>query len=164
MKEQSKVPMPFSDSLRALRSEFDDIFDSWTRGLKLPSLDRTGAVGLMAPRVDVSETDTEIALTAELPGVDQKDLEVKLVGHELTIRGEKRSEFEDKSDKEGRVFHRVERSYGSFQRTFTVPYDIEPSAVSAQFDDGVLKVVLKKPTETQAKSRTIEIKKTAKPA
>jgi HSP20 family protein len=103
-----------------------------------------------------------MTLTVELPGVDEKDIDVSLVGDQLTIKGEKKSEHEDKKDEAGRVYHRVERSYGAFQRTMTVPYRIDPDQVSAEFKDGVLKIHLPKPADAigQSKARKIEVRRT----
>ena len=109
------------------------------------------------PRIDVTESDGELTVCAELPGVEEKDLEVTLNGNQLTIRGEKKREHEEKDEKRG-VYHRVERSYGSFQRTMTLPYDVDPSKVSAEFKSGVLKVKLPKPEEAQKQSKRIDIK------
>ena len=90
------------------------------------------------PRVNVSETDKEMMITAELPGVDQKDIEVTVTGDQLQIKGEKKSEIEEKKDEKGRAFHRVERSFRSFQRLMSLPYEIDPDKVQASFKDGVL--------------------------
>jgi hypothetical protein len=73
-----------------------------------------------------------------LPGVNEKEIEVSLVGDQLTIKGEKRSDHDEKKEAEGRTVHRTERSYGAFQRTLTVPYQVDAGQVSAQFRDGVL--------------------------
>ena len=117
--------------------------------------------GVLAPRVDVAEDEKAVTLTAELPGVDEKDIDVSLVDDQLTIRGEKRSEHNEKKEEEGRTLHRVERSYGAFQRTLAIPYKVDPDQVSAQFKDGVLKVTLPKPPDAvaQKQGRKIEINK-----
>jgi HSP20 family protein len=110
------------------------------------------------PRVDVSESEKEIRVTAELPGIDQKDVEVTLSGDQLLIKGEKKSEAEEKKEEKGRTFHRVERSYGSFQRSMRIPYEVDPEKVQATFKDGVLTLTLPKPPEVQQKTKKIEIK------
>jgi len=156
MSDKSWLPTPWGgrdlDPFRGFRTQLDTLFEDW--------FGRTMG-GTLAPRIDVSETGTELRLTVELPGVEEKDVDVSLSGNQLTIKGEKKSEQEDKKDEDGRVFHRVERSYGAFQRTMTVPFDVDPDKVSAQFRDGVLTITLPKPAETAAKteSRKIEIKK-----
>src|SRR5688572_4980593 len=139
---------------RGFRTQLDTLFEDW--------FGRTTG-GALAPRVDVSETAKEMRLTVELPGVEEKDINVSLSGNELTIKGEKRSEREEKKDQaEGRVFHRVERTFGAFQRTIAVPFDVEPDKVSAAFKDGVLTVTLPKPegAAEQPQARRIEVKRT----
>jgi HSP20 family protein len=118
--------------------------------------------GMLAPRIDVSETDKELTFTAELPGVEEKDIDVSVVGDRLTIKGEKKSQFEDKSDEQGRVVHRLERSYGAFQRTLPLPYEVDPDSISAEFKNGILTVRLPKPADAVSKAtpRRIEVKRT----
>jgi HSP20 family protein len=138
---------------RGFRTQLDTLFEDW--------FGRTTG-GALAPRVDVSETAREMRLTVELPGVAESDIEVSLSGNELTIKGEKRSEQEENKDQaEGRVFHRVERSFGAFQRTVAVPFEAEPDKVTAAFKDGVLTVTLLKPegTAEQPQARRIEVKR-----
>lgn len=141
---------------RGFRTQLDTLFEDWF-GRSMG--------GTLAPRVDVSETNKEVTLKVELPGVEEKDIEVSLSGNELTIKGEKKSEQEEKKaseGEEGRVFHRVERSFGAFQRTMTVPFDVEPDKVSAQFKDGVLTVSLPRPESATVapQARRIEVKRT----
>jgi HSP20 family protein len=147
--DRSRSIEPF----RGLRTQIDSLFEDWFGR-------STG--GMLAPRVDVSESDRDVTLTVELPGVDEKDIDVSLVGDQITIKGEKRTEHQDSADQGGRVFHRVERSYGSFQRTLTVPYHVEPEQVAAQFKDGVLTITLPKPADAaaRAQARRIEVKRT----
>jgi HSP20 family protein len=139
-----------ADPFLALRKQMDDVLDGFFKAAPSDFL----------PSVDVSETDKEIRIVAELPGVDRKDIDVTLAGNQLTIKGEKRSEHEERGEKDesGRQFHRVERSFGSFRRTMTLPYRIDPSAVAADFKDGVLTVTVPKPAEVVANTRKIEIK------
>lgn len=140
-----------ADPFLALRKQMDDVLDGFFKA----------APGHFLPSVDVSETDKEIRIVAELPGVERKDIDVSLAGNQLTIKGEKRSEREEKGEKDeksGRQFHRVERSFGSFQRTMALPYDIDPSTIAADFKDGVLTVTVAKSAEVAAKTRKIEIK------
>jgi len=93
--------------------------------------------------------------TAELPGVDEKDVDVTLADGVLTIRGEKKTERDEK-DKNWPV---VERSYGSFSRTISLPFDVDPAKVDAKFEKGVLRIHLPKPVEVAKKQQKIEIKK-----
>jgi HSP20 family protein len=108
-------------------------------------------------RLDVSETDKEIKVTAELPGVDEKDVEITLTDDLLTIKGEKKVEEERKDDS----YHMVERSYGSFARSLRLPFSVDQDKVEARFEKGVLTVRLPKPAEAQRPARRIEIKKAA---
>jgi HSP20 family protein len=111
--------------------------------------------------VDVAEDQKAATLSTELPGVKEHDMEVSLVGDQLTIKGEKRAEYGEES--EGRTLHRTERSYGAFQRTLTVPYQVDPDTVSAQFKDGVLTVTLPKPADAVARSRVARSPSTSRP-
>lgn len=110
------------------------------------------------PRVNISETDKELRITAELPGVEQKDIDITLTGGDLVIKGEKKSESEEKKDDKGRSYHRAERSFGSFARRMALPFEVEAGKIDATFKDGVLTLVLPKPAEAQKASRKIEIK------
>ncbi len=133
-----------ADPFLTLHREMNRLFDDVLRGFDLapfgaadPFFDRTAGLAADWPRVEVGETDKEIKVTAELPGMDEKDVDVALSGGALVIRGEKKSETEDKE----RRFS--ERSYGSFERRIPVD-DIEEDKVSASFKNGVLTVVLPK--------------------
>jgi HSP20 family protein len=103
------------------------------------------------PALDVSETDKEIVAKAELPGMDPKDVEVTLRDNVLTIKGEKKFEGEEKKDN----YHRIERSYGSFQRSISLPASVKEDAVKAKFDKGVLTITMGK--QEEAKVKTIPI-------
>jgi HSP20 family protein len=147
-------PRDLDPVFRGFRTQLDTLFEDWF-GRSMG--------GTLAPRVDVSETTQEVTLTVELPGVEEKDIDVSLSGKQLTIKGEKKSEHEATDDKGegGRVFHRVERSFGAFQRTMTIPFDAEPDKVSAEFKDGVLRIRLPKPEGAgeQPQTRRIEVKR-----
>jgi HSP20 family protein len=144
-----------SDPFRALRKEIDELFEDWGAGrYKLPAL---GGKGALAVRIDVSESDKDIQVVADLPGMSEKDIKVTLVGDQLTISGERKSEVEEKPDG-GRRYHRIERSWGSFMRTMTLPFRADPDQVNAQFKNGVLTVTVPKPAEIKAQSREIKIK------
>ena len=111
-----------------------------------------------AHKIDVAESKDAIEVTAELPGVDEKDVDVTLADDVLTIRGEKKSEREER-DKE-KNWHVVERSYGSFSRAIPLPFEADPTKVEAKFDNGVLRIHLPKPEDVTKKEQKIEIKKT----
>lgn len=142
--------------VHAMKKQLDMLFDDWTRGFRIPSV--FGAEGFHAPRIDVSETEAETCVTAELPGVEQKDIEVLLTGRQLTLKGEKRSKFEEHKEDKGRVHHHSECSYGSFQRVIELPYEADPAAISATFKDGVLTVTVPKPAGVKAQTKKISVK------
>jgi HSP20 family protein len=142
------------EHFRGFKTQVDSLFEDWF-GRSMG--------GVLAPRVDVAEDEKAVTLTVELPGVNENDIDVSLVGDQLTIKGEKRSEHEEKKDVEGHVVHRTERSYGAFQRTITVPYQVDPNQVSADFKDGVLRITLPKPPDAvaQKQGQKIEVNKSS---
>lgn len=139
--------------LSGLGPGFDRLFDELMRGFELAPFgtDVESASGF-APRLDVTETDKEVRVTAELPGLEAKDFELDLHGDVLTIKGEKRVETEDK----GRGYS--ERAYGTFHRTIQLPTEVDVDKVSADYRNGVLTVTLPKPPEASEQSRRIEVK------
>lgn len=136
----------------SLQREIDRLFDDFTRGL--PAFSGGGA-GEMLPSVDVTETDKQIEITAELPGLEEKDVQVNFADNVLTIRGEKKAEKEEKD----KTFRLVERSYGSFVRSLELPDGIDANAIKASIDKGVLKVTVPKPAPAQVKK--IDVKTAA---
>ncbi len=142
---------PFAD-LAEWRPLFGPLFGREGRSLLEDIWGRSAAGRPLAPSVDVSEDDGNYVVTAELPGTKREDVTVELEDDVLTIRGEKRNEREEK--KETRRF--VERSYGTFSRSFTLPSNADAERVSASFKDGVLTVTIGKRPE--AKPRVVDIK------
>lgn len=108
-----------------------------------------------APAMDLVETDGELELSAELPGVDPKDVEVEVEGNVLTVRGQKRGTKEEEHEREGRRVRIAERTYGEFSRSFTLPTSVNPETIKAEFEHGVLKVHL--PKREEARGRRIEV-------
>ncbi|MFN4196673.1 MAG: Hsp20/alpha crystallin family protein [Caldimicrobium sp.] len=108
-----------------------------------------------APAVDVSETEDEIVVKADLPGVKPEDIEINIADNILTIKGEKKRESEEKKEN----FYRVERFYGSFMRSIQVPVKVDTEKIKAQYKDGVLKIILPKKPESKAKVIKVEVEK-----
>jgi HSP20 family protein len=133
----------------SLQREIDRLFDDFTRGF--PTFSSAGGQELM-PAMDVTETDTEIEVSAELPGLEEKDVQINVADNVLTIRGEKKSERDEKT----KDFRVVERSYGSFYRTLELPAGVDPDKIKASIAKGVLKVVVPKPTPAQVKSISVK--------
>jgi HSP20 family protein len=138
---------PFRE-LRSLQDEVNRVFSS--------NFSRSGETGLgrgaWNPSVDIFENKDQIVLEAELPGIAPEDVNISIENNVLTIHGERRFEKKDEGDN----FHRVERSYGSFTRSFTLPPTVSSENVNANFDNGILRLELAKREE--AKPRRIEIK------
>jgi HSP20 family protein len=139
-----------TDIFSSLRREVDRLFEDFTR--TWPSFERTSD---LTPSMDVTETDKEIEITAELPGLQEKDVQIDVADNILTIRGEKKAEKEEK-DKNYRLY---ERSYGSFYRSLELPAGVDPDAIRASLANGVLKVTVPKPKPAQVKK--VEVKAAA---
>ena len=137
--------------LEAFRHGLDSLLNrpsgQWPEGQEEPL-----AVAEWSPLVDISEDDKEYLIKAELPEVKKEDVKVTAEAGTLTIMGERKFEKEEK----GRKYHRVERAYGSFGRSFSLPDDASPAKVSAEFKDGVLTVHLVK--DEKAKPQQVEVK------
>ena len=134
--------------------EIDDIFERYTKAMGQP---RAGsqeviATGDWAPRVDIAETDKAFQIKAEIPDVNKEDVKVTVDNGVLTIRGERKQEKEEK----GKKFHRVERYYGIFTRSFTLPDNVDETKVKASFKDGMLNLQI--PKSEEAKPKAIEVK------
>jgi HSP20 family protein len=137
-----------------LRDEMNRLFDTFFQGAIPPNEWRT----TFLPSIDVHETAQEIVVTAELPGVKPEDVDVNLTGNILTIKGEKKEEMDTKETK-GKSWHRVERTYGSFQRTFQLPDSVDPERAKASYDHGVLKVAIAKTEAAKPRSIKVDIAK-----
>jgi len=139
---------PFREVSR-LRSEMDRLWDEYfgagRRGLQ--PLEEA-----WLPAVDVSESEDKITVKAEIPGLEAKDIDISMSGDTLTIKGEKKTETEEKEEN----YHLVERSYGSFRRAMKIPATVDADKVEATYKNGVLTVVL--PKKEEVKPKAIEIK------
>jgi HSP20 family protein len=147
--EKSPVARPdlWEQPFLELRRATDRLFDDFFKSFRWPMAERRGPWDLTAdlfhtdwPRVDMDETDEEIRITAELPGVEKDSIDILMTDDRVTIQGEKKGQEE----KKGRGYHRLERSYGSFQRSFHLPCEVVTDRVDASFKDGVLTVILPK--------------------
>jgi HSP20 family protein len=141
-----------TDMFSNLQREIDRVFQDFGRG-GLPALGEFGRTG-MAMKVNVAEHDGAVEVTAEMPGCAPEDIDVQLKDGVLTIKGEKKVEKDDKQ----KDYHVMERSYGMFERSFTLPADVDGSKVEAAFDNGVLKVTLPKLPEAQSRAQKIAVK------
>ncbi len=171
MTEATKLPVKKSTApekagertlFESLRREIDRLFDDFhpfdwrspskALGFEVPRVSR--AEWLLAPAVDLAEKDDAYEITAELPGLDEKDVEIKLSNHTLTIKGEKSEEKEDKQ----KDYYLSERRYGSFQRSFQLPEGVDADKIDANFAKGVLTVKLPKTAEAKKGEKKITVK------
>jgi HSP20 family protein len=146
----------------SLRREIDRLFDEFRPfdrrlpsrlfGLEVPQISR--AAWQVAPAMDLAEKDDAYEITAELPGLDEKNVEIKLSNHTLTIKGEKSEEREDKQ----KDYYLSERRYGSFQRSFQIPEGVDADKIEANFAKGVLTVTLPKTAEARRAAKQIPVK------
>ena len=143
-----------SDPFQAMRREMENVFRAFDQNLSSPD------IGAGAPAINVAETNDAFEVTAELPGVDENDIKVGLDENQLVISGEKKAE----STKEEKDWHVEERSYGSFYRSMSLPFEPEDGAVAAHFDKGVLHLTIKKPAKSVKTAKTIDIKTGAPPS
>ena len=158
-KNETSVPVRRrrdEDAFLDLRSQMNRLFDDFFErpfGLS-PFLGESDLMSDFAPRLDISETDKEINIAAELPGLEPEDIHISLDHNTLTISGEKRAEKEEK----GKRFYRVERSYGSFHRSIPLLNEVNEDEIDAAFKRGVLKIKLPKTQVAQQQSKRIAIK------
>lgn len=155
-KASTTLPVSRDYPLSRLHQDLDHLFDNFFRGFSLPSPqrgDETWMGGLMLPRVDIAEAKKEYTITVEVPGVDEKDIDLTITEGTLTIRGEKHYEKEDHD----RQYHRVERSYGHFQRVISLPADANEDAIEAKFKNGILTLTIPKTSQAKPEGRKIPI-------
>ena len=126
-----------SESIRTRDSIFDDLFNE-LYSLPTSFLSKSGMD--LSPRIDISETDNEYKIEAELPGINQKEIDVKIDNNILTIKGKK----EDVKEEKEKNYHLRERYYGAFQRSISLPNNIEPEKIKARFENGVLNISIPK--------------------
>ena len=153
------APTPrYRDPFAEMRAEMDHLFDRFLGGSffgrPAPS-GRAEPAATLAPNVDIRENDKEIILEAELPGIDEKDIQLVVRDRVLSIKGEKKSERDEKKD----TYHVIERRYGSFERAFELPDSADEEQIKAEFNKGVLRVVVPKRPEAVKAEKTIPIGK-----
>ena len=133
----------------------EDVLDRYARSVGMParSTQETMATGDWAPRVDIAETEKEFTIKAEIPEVKKEDVKVTVDNGVLSIRGDRHQEKEEK----GKKFHRIERAYGTFTRSFRLPENVDETRIDAEFEDGMLKLNIPKLKETKPKAIEVKI-------
>lgn len=165
---QARTPAVPANPWASLRSEIDRLFEDFTSNFGLPTLDRGwrlptfastfAAAPFRAPVVDMTEDEKAYHIAAELPGMAEADVQLTLSGEMLMLKAEKKLE----TDRDEKNVHISERTFGSFQRAFQVPHDVDAGKIEAQFVNGVLNIVLPKVATAKPATRTIEVKTVAK--
>jgi len=164
VKKTTPAKPPAADPWQSFRSEMDRLFDRFSGSFGFPSLRRMfdaepswrneSSFSFPSPAVELTEDDKAYKVTAELPGLESKDVEVTVSDSMLTIKGEKQQEKEEKQ----KNYHLSERSYGSFQRSFMLPEGVDASKIAADLSKGVLTITLPKTAEAQKQPKKIEVK------
>jgi HSP20 family protein len=164
VKRSAPVPTASPDAFQSLRSEMDRLFDRFTMGFGIPPLRRMfdtapgfhaeTSFTLPTPSVDIAEEAADYKLTAELPGMSEKDIELVVSGNTLTLKGEKKGEAERKE----KNYTLSERTYGSFRRSFYLPEGIDREKIDATFAKGVLTVTLPKTAAAAGEQKKIKVK------
>jgi len=140
---------PFFREIEGLTDRFNNLFGTWTRPFDVTE---SLKVADWSPAVDIQETEKEYLVKLEIPEVKKEDVKVTFQENELTVTGERKLEKEEK----GKKFHRIERAYGTFVRTFTIPTDADEMKIFAEFKDGMLTVKL--PKLDKPRPKTVEVK------
>ncbi len=147
----SDVDHPFYSLQRQMNSLFDDFFSGFDAA---PRSLATGGFGAFSPSIDVKESDKDFVIRAELPGVEEKDIDVTVTNDSVTIKGEKKEEKEDK----GKNYYYMERSYGSFNRVIPLGAETDADKAEASFKNGVLNITVPKSAREKAKGTKVPIK------
>ena len=156
MRKEILPSKTFHDPFSAMRREMDRVFGRFFGEQPLASLPSaatsltSGRANWLVPDIDVAETKDAVVLTAELPGLEEKDIDLVVADGLLTIKGEKKYEYDDEKEN----VHIMERRYGSFERSIRLPDTVDPDAIKADFANGVLKVTMtKKPDAIQVEKK-----------
>ena len=157
-KTEVKVPAPtYADPFQAFRAEMDKLAEGFFGGPRwmgpFQPFPAGGGNGLVLPSIDVKEDEKAVVLTAELPGMDESDVELVVKQGMLTLKGQKKHEYEETKDQ----MHVMERRYGSVQRSWRLPDEVDAGGIVAAFDKGVLTVTMPKKADAAPASRKIPI-------
>lgn len=139
------------DPFSLMRREMDRLLESFSRDWPMPAV----AGGFLSPKVDVAETEKGLEISAELPGIDQKDIALDLADGVLTIKAEHKEQKEEKDEK--KHYHLVERSHGSYMRRFAIPFEPDAEKVSASFEKGVLHITVPRSKAAEKQVKKIKI-------
>lgn len=137
----------------AMHNEMDRLLSSFFDEERWPTLAKEGR---MVVRWDVAETDEAVKITADLPGLTEKEIDVTVADGVLTIKGERKAEKE--TEDKSKHYHRVERSYGAFERAMSLPTNVDEGKIAASFKNGVLELTLPKKPEAKKKTKKIQVK------
>lgn len=148
--------VPVDSPLVLLRNNIDKVFDSFLSGLDADPFD--AAVSMFHPNIDIADNGKELKIAVELPGMDEKDIDVSITRDALTIRGEKKDETEEKNAS----YHRMERVYGFFSRTIPLPVEVNVDAAKADYRKGVLTITIPKTEKALKEAKKIPVKATKK--
>jgi HSP20 family protein len=152
-KKSVPVKRDLENPFSLLRHDMDTLFNDFFRGVEMePFFGRHDA--RFIPNVDITESEKEIRVSAELPGMNEKDIDITLNHDSLTIKGEKKEEKEDK----GKDYYRMERTYGTFCRTIPVPVEIETDKVNAHYRKGILTITIPKSAKALEEKKKITVK------
>lgn len=157
VKKGERAASPFPPSMLGLRHEIDRAFErffdnGWLSGFRAP----WGGLGELSVDSDIVETNGGYELSLEVPGMEEKDIDVSVSDDTITIKGEKR----ESTEKKEKDYHLTERRYGSFQRVFTLPRGVDTAAIQAKLAKGVLEVNMPKTKEAQTKKRKVDVEST----
>ena len=148
-----------SNSVNLLHRDMNDLFSRFLHGygITAPGMEKffqgSLADGLLRPMVDINASDKDYSITIEIPGIEHEDVKLEISNNILTVRGEKRQKKEDKN----KNYYRMERSYGAFQRTLSLPEDADQDNVNASFTNGVLTIVMPRKVVPRKETKQIQI-------
>jgi HSP20 family protein len=160
-RDRQSLARPDVNVFGPLQREVDRLFDEFAHGFGALAMSGNSGLATLMPSMDISESEKEFVLTAELPGLERKDVDISLEDNVLTIRGEKKMEAspDDKDKDKNKNVHVSERSYGVFYRVLELPFPVDPASVQATMSKGVLKITIPKPARPESKK--IEVKEAA---